>query len=137
MNVAQAVEHLHATADLNHRLKRPVQRHRAGPHLSEKVSDRAVLHDQIGATVRRRADAVKLHHRRVPREQRHRVSFAMQLTRAPLVALRAHHLDSHVAAGQLLVVQEHVREATLAERANPAEPRNLRASHTRDSWAHC
>ena len=99
--------------------------------------------DRIGSDAynlklsQRRADAVKLHHRRVPREQRHRVSFAMQLTRAPLVALRAHHLDGHVAAGQLLVVQEHVREATLAERANPAEPRNLRASHTRDSWAHC
>ena len=132
MHVALAVEHLDDAAHLDHRVQRRLQRHWPRAHLRQQVSNRAVLHHQVGASIGGRAHAVQLHHRGVAGQQGHGVSLAVQLEGASLVPFRAHHLDGHVAAGQLLAVQEHVGETTLAEWANPPEAGNLGATRARD-----
>ena len=136
MHVALAVEHLHDAADLDHRLQRRLQGHRPGAHLREQIRDRTVLHDQVGAPIRGGAHAVQLDDRGVPGQQRHRVGLAVQLEGATLVALRAHDLDRHVTAGQLLSVQEYVGETALPQRAHPSETWDLGATHARDRWTH-
>ena len=77
MHVALAVEHLHAATDLDHGVEGLIERHRAGTHLREQVSHRAILHDQVRATVACRPHAVQLDDRGVPGEQRHRVGLAV------------------------------------------------------------
>ena len=132
MHVALAVKHLHAATDLDHSVEGLLERHRARTHLREQVSHRAVLHDQVRATVARRPHAVQLHDRGVPGEQSHRVGLTVQFLRAALIAQRAHDLDGHVAARQLLTVEEDVGEAALTERAHPSEAGNIRALQARN-----
>ena len=109
MHIARAVQHLRATTHADHHRQGAIRRHRVRTHLIEDIRDRAILHHQVGATVRRTPRAVELGDCRVPRHEGHHVRLAGDPGLAIRPAVPTGDLDGHLAAGQLLTAQEHVR----------------------------
>ena len=126
VHVARAVQHLSTAAHADHHRQRAVRRHRVCAHLIEDVRNRAVLHHQVRATIRRAPRAVQLGHRRVTRHESHHVGLTCDTGLAVRPAIPARHLDGHLTAGQLLAAQEHVREPTRPEWTNPLVTRQRR-----------
>ena len=132
MYVALPVEGLDDTANLDHRVQGVLERHGPRTNLREEVGNRTVLHDEVRPPVRSRSHTVQLHDGGVPRQEGHRIGFAMQFLRTPRIALSAHDLDGHVPARQLLTIEENVGETALPQGTNPPESRNVRPPHTCD-----
>ena len=115
MDDARAVQGLDRAADLNADLQGVRDRERLLAQPGAQVRGRAVLHDEVHALVPGLARTVHGDDRGVRAHAGHQIGLGAEGLPLGVGHAAAEDLDRHFAAGDLLLVEVHVRETTGSE----------------------